>query len=436
MKLSLKHGLHARQKALAILTAFVVTGCGSSTKPVTVVPDPSLPVGLPIPSTPGPVNMYSAAQSPGAWTVTLNNTNNTFSYKAITYPSSANQPATGAIQAAGGFSLLGQSGLAFEVPGRAVVVRPGNSAASPVFGAPQTDCYVITGKLRFQYIGMYPGMQTAELGSAGPTLGYGSIVASTDSTGKTWQFENMQGNIVAGPASFTGTCSSTNSQAAISLTGLSVLADIWAPTPALVSTVTAKTQSSIWIGPSGFFAADQSDPTQASPTGASIAGMAEPSSPLSTSALAAAQYRGFLYEPPAFAYQVNPATPAFTVPVAFGQVAASGTTMTGGIFPNDDVTGTPNSDIQISLGNEDGTLNGLYISVKITVLDPAQNCANFTDYSIPVTTGINSQGYITCTFPGVAIAGNPDGNYAIFVNTYNWAARLSGVPMQIYLFQQ
>jgi hypothetical protein len=49
---------------------------------------------------------------------------------------------------------------------------------------------------------------------------------------------------------------------------------------------------------------------------------------------------------------------------------------------------------------------------------------------------VNSQGYITCTFPGIAIAGNPDGNYAIFVNTYNWAARLSGVPMQIYLFQQ
>ena len=110
--------------------------------------------------------------------------------------------------------------------------------------------------------------------------------------------------------------------------------------------------------------------------------------------------------------------------------------MTGGIFPDDDVSGTPNSDIQINLGKEDGTLNGLYTAVKITVLDPAQNCANFTDYSIPVTTGINENGYITCTFPGVAIAGNPEGNYAVFVNTYNWAARLSGVPMQIYLFQK
>ena len=247
----------------------------------------------------------------------------------------------------------------------------------------------------------------------------------------------MQGKIPpTAPFVPSGTCNSTNSQAAITPTGHSVLADIWAPTPALVSTVTPKTQSSIWIGPSGFFAADQSDPTQTSPTGASAAGMAEPASPLSTSALAGAQYLGFLYEPPAFAYLANPVTPAFTAPVSFGQVAASGSTMTGGIFPNDDVTGPPNSDIEINLGKEDGTLNGLYTSVKITVLDPAQNCANFTDYAIPATIGINPQGYITCTFPGVAIAGNPDGNYAIFVNAYNWAARLSGVPMQIYLFQQ
>src|SRR5271154_6404729 len=105
MKLSLKHGLHVRQKALAMLAAFVAIGCGSSTKPITVVPDPSLPTGLPTPSAPGQVNTYSSAQSPGAWTVTLNSTNNTFSYRAITYPNSLNQPATGAIQPGGGFSI-------------------------------------------------------------------------------------------------------------------------------------------------------------------------------------------------------------------------------------------------------------------------------------------------------------------------------------------
>jgi hypothetical protein len=46
------------------------------------------------------------------------------------------------------------------------------------------------------------------------------------------------------------------------------------------------------------------------------------------------------------------------------------------------------------------------------------------------------QGYNICTFSGMAVAGNSEGNYAIFVNTYNWAARLGGTPMQIYLLQQ
>jgi hypothetical protein len=112
--------------------------------------------------------------------------------------------------------------------------------------------------------------------------------------------------------------------------------------------------------------------------------------------------------------------------------------MTGGVFPNDDVTSTPNSDIQISLGAQDGTLNGLYSSASITVLDPAQNCANFVLFSLSgiVTTGINAQGYTTCTFPAVAVAGNPEGKYAVFVNSYNWAVRYGGAPMQLYLVQQ
>jgi hypothetical protein len=94
----------------------------------------------------------------------------------------------------------------------------------------------------------------------------------------------------------------------------------------------------------------------------------------------------------------------------------------------------------VNLGKQDSILNGLYSGATITVLDPAQNCANFPGspqgFSIPVTTGLNDQGYVICTFPAVAIAGNPDGNYAIFVNSYNWAAALGGVPMQMYLFQQ
>ena len=434
--------------ATALLTATVLAGCGSN-KTTLIVPNPTVPIGLPTPATAGPVNSYFGGQSPGVWTFTLDNSKDIYNYQPITYPA----PATsGSIHASGGFSSLESTGLAYEVLGRAAVLRPGGTSTSPVFGVPQTQCYEITGRMRFQYIALFSGAEASgspDAAFGAPILGYGSVVASTDSTGKTWQFDNLQGstwttaegtpgNIVSGPDSFTGECHTANGQASIDFSGKSELDSFWAQTQ---TPLTSSTQSNMWIGPSGFFAADQSDPVQSNPNGASVAGMAEPASALSTSTMASALYLGFLYEAPNSVDYGNgaAATPAFTVPVGFGQVVAgSGTTMTGGIFPNDDVAGVPNSDTQINLGAQDSTLNGLYPSVSITVPDPAQNCANFVLFSIGgvVKSGVDAQGYPTCTFPGVAVAGTPDGKYAIFVNSYNWATRYGGAPMQIFLFQQ
>jgi hypothetical protein len=456
MTLSMKRGANLKRIATA-LAAALAAGCGSSTQPKTVVPNPNLPVGLPTPAAAGPVNTYDGGQSPGAWTFTLDNTKGAFSYQPTTFPAAA---ASGTLQSSGGFSVLSDGSLAYEVLGRAAVLRPGGNPGTRVFAVPQTSCYAITGKQRFQYIALFPGALTngPDLSSSGPFLGYGSVVASTDSTGKAWQFDNLLGGAwnslgttVSGPALFAGTCAAANGQASISFPSTTLMDEFWAPDSKITSPAPSTTQSSIWIGPSGFFAADQSDPaSQGSPTGlagASIAGMAEPSSTLSTSAMAAGQYLGFVYEAPNPNGYANNTTgvlqgsnpPAFTAPVGFGQVVAgSGTTLTGGIFPNDAVTGTPNADTQITLGTEDATYNGLYTSVKVTVLDPAQNCANFSgsQFTIPVTSSINAQGYITCTFPGVAVAGNPDGKYAIFVSTYNWAVTFGGQPMEFFLFQQ
>lgn len=435
-------------KALVLLAAGSITSCGSN-KTTLVVPDPTAPVGLPTPATPGPVNTYYGAQSPGVWTLTLNNTSGAFNYQPVTFPA----PATsGAIQASGGFSSLGAAGLVYEALGQAAVLRPGDSATSPVFAVPQTQCYAVTGRLRFQYIPMFPAEEDSgspDAAHGAPFLGYGSIVASTDSTGKSWQFQNLQGGtwtpgegtsgtFVSGPDAFTGTCNSTSGQASISVAGDSQLDTLWTPDGAAI---TSTTQSNLWIGPTGFFVADQTDPTQPAPTGASIAGIAEPATPLSTSAVLEGKYLGILYEAANTANYGNsaPVTAAFTAPVGFGQVVAgTGSIMTGGVFPNDDVTGTPNSDTQIKLGAQDATLNGLYISVSITVPDPAQNCANFVLFSLSgiVSSSVDANGYPSCTFPGVAIAGNPNGKYAIFVNSYNWAVRYGGAPMQLYLFQQ
>jgi hypothetical protein len=453
MKPSIGAG-HTRFFLLMLAVVPVLTSCQGS-KTTLVVPNPSAPTGLPAPAAPGPANTYTGGQSPGAWTFSLDNSKNTFSYQAVTYPT----PATsGVIQTSGGFSSLGSSGLAYEVVGRAAVLRPGDSTASPVFAVPQTQCYAIGGKMRFQYIAMFPGGAVnggPDTTYTAPLLGYGSVVASTDSSGKEWSFENLQGgawpspaagsgnppgNIVAGPDSFTGQCGTVKGQTTIALSGTSVLNNFWAPNQ-LFTPIPTTAQSNIWIGPSGFFAADQSDPSQNTPTGASVAGMAQPTSPLSTSAVTGGQYLGVLYEAgnnPQNYGNSAPASSALTVPVGFGQVVPGGaTTLVGGMFPNG-VTGPPNTDTVINLGKQDPTLNGLYPAALITVLDPAQNCANFAYFSLSgvVTSGLDAQGYINCTFPAVAVAGNLDGKFAIFVNSYNWAVQYGGVPMQFYLFQQ
>jgi hypothetical protein len=368
------------------------------------------------------VNTYSGAQSPGAWTLTLDNTNGVFSDQPVTYPASAT---TGSIQVVNGFTTLGTTGgYALEVEGRAAVLRPGSVTTPLVFAVPQTECYPITGRIRLQYIGMFAG-------SGNALLSHGSVIASTDSSGDSWPFIELQGTAVSGPASFTGTCSSANGQAAIGFPSQDVLYDLWAGNPYPIPTANA--QSSMWVGPSGFFVADQSDPTRTQPTGSSVAGVVEPSAPLNTADMASKKYIGFLYEPGGIrnAGGVTNTYPTVTFPVAFGQIVSSGTTMTGGIFPNDDVTQTPNADTIINLGTQDATYNGLYTSVSITVLDPAQNCANSGG-----SDQINAQGYTTCTFPGLAIAGNPEGKYALFITSYNAAANPGGAPMQIYLFQQ
>jgi hypothetical protein len=314
--------------------------------------------------------------------------------------------------------------------GRFAILRPGDVNTPPVLAAPQTSCYQLTGRSRFQYAAVPAGV--AGVVTTLPTFGYGSVVASTDSTGKSWQFEDVQGNVVSGPASFTAMCGSDSSQTAVSFTGQqSLLNDLWTPSPA--TTPTASTGSVISIGPTGLFVADQSDPTMGQPTGASVAGVIQPESALSTNDIESKQYLGFVYQG-ATAIGLNgvPPTPAITSPVSFG------TTLMGGDFPNDDVTQAPNSDMSVTLGKQDTTYNGLYLNASVTVSDPAQNCANFTGYPSGVApiSGISAQGYNICTFPGIAVAGNPEGKYAIFVNTYNWAARLGGAPMQIYLLQQ
>jgi hypothetical protein len=83
--------------------------------------------------------------------------------------------------------------------------------------------------------------------------------------------------------------------------------------------------------------------------------------------------------------------------------------MTGGAYPNDDVTQTPPSNITIDLGTQDSSNNGLYKSVTVTVPDTYRTCIQ-QPYG-----GTDANGKPTCIFQGEAVAGNPSGKYAVFV---------------------
>ena len=407
--------------ALTFVSVAACTGC-SSGKTTMVVPDPSATVGLPTPATAGPVNTYTGTQTPGEWSFTLDNTNDVYSYQPVTYPATAT---SGTMTTANGFTVLSTGGFALEIEGRATILRPGGSTTAPVFGVPQTECYPITGKLRFQYLGSIGQYQTNVDESA-----YGSIVASTDSTGASWAFEDLEGDADAGPASFSATCSTSSNLSTINFTGTNTLLnDKWFKNEKYSTTEsapTANTRSNIWIGPTGFFVADQSDPTYSTPTGSSVVGVAEPSSALTTSNIASTSksYLGFIYEPGYSSLATS------TVPVSF-------TGLTGEEYLNGDVTQGLDSTTTtiISLGKQDSTYNGRYNSVSITVLDPNQGCATAGEG----TAGVNSDGYVTCTFSGTAMVGNPGGKYAIFIHSTNWATYKYAVgaqDMNIYLFQQ
>jgi hypothetical protein len=426
----------------------LLAGCGGAgSNSTSIIVNPSGVASMPTPPAPASSNAYIGSQGPGVWSLSLDDSKDTFSYQPVTFPNSPNTPVTGSFQAKNGFLSLGTAngaslGYVLEVPGRMALLRPGDSTASLVVSVPQTTCYTIPYRLRFEFVGMQAGAASPAPptnNTSTPYFAYGSFVVNTDTSGSSWQFQDLQGSAPYGPSVFTGACAATSGQATTALSGEGLMNQFnYGDQNSLFNSL-VNYSTTFEMGPSGIFILDQSNPSaiasQGQAQGAASAGVAQPSAPLSTSAVAAGTYLGFLTEG---AVSGNHPVPALTSPVSFGQTASSGSTMTGGAFPNDDVTQTPNSDMQINLGTQDSTINGFYASARITTLDPNQNCATYLGggASVPVTPGINAQGYFTCTYPATAVVGTPDGKYAIFVNTYNFTANSLGAPMQIYLYQQ
>ncbi|WP_158790369.1 hypothetical protein [Granulicella sp. L60] len=412
--------------SLTLAATLVATGCAGSNNPNAS----TVPPGLPPAQAVSQSNSYIGTQSPGVWSLSLDHSQNAFAYQSLTYPST---PASvgGSFFASNGFMNLGPSSsgaseYATEMPGNVAVLRPGDDTTPPVVSVQQSGCFAIGGFVRFQFVGM--PSPYVEYFSNGFGAGYGGIVASTDPTGKAWNFgaltqyvvpltgttTHTPGTTINGPAyvsEFAATCGSTNG-----VTTITASANAIVPEPTTFA-----------ISASGFVIADQSignviKPSVLSPN--SFVGMVQPSSPVATATVLAGNYLGFVYES-------SGAGSVSTQPASFNPTVGSSSSLTGGMFPNDDVTQLPLPNLTLTLGTQDSANNGLYTGATVTLPDPQQNCSkNNPSYGTP---GADVNGNATCTVAAVIVAGNAGGKYAIFLAAYDATTQHD---MGIYLFQQ
>jgi hypothetical protein len=418
--------------------------CGCGGNGTTSAP----PNTLPTPPSAATKNSYTGTQNPGLWSLTLDDSATTFSYQPVTYPITPNVATQGSFSATNGFldfgSVNGDSvGLAIEIPGSGGTLRPGDNTTAPVEFAQQSACYAINGNVRFIFAGP-PATQQPQASGSKTDLGfvaYGTIVMSTSADGKTWQFTDwreyqlpeISGGTAVGtpegsnPLSFTAQCAATNGQAIVTAEANPV----FTVSPAFS------------VNQAGFFIEDASPSTYPSPSTQPLSwvGAAMPASPLTASAVAAVSYSGFVYEPN------NPTTPVVTQPVAFSPASGVSGSLSGGIYANDELTGSPGSQYTIALGPQDSALNGVFPHATLTMPDPQYYCAaNNQNIAGLVEPGFDINGNPICTTDGVAVVAGPLGNYVIYFSSLDGTlGEIStggiGTPvpphiLQMYLYQQ
>lgn len=194
--------------------------------------------------------------------------------------------------------------------------------------------------------------------------------------------------------------------------------------------------ATIAISPAGFLLEDSGSLEGPSPyenvlgAGYGAIGLETPSSALSTSTVVAAQYQGILYG----AHDGSTASadgPGFRLMGSFGYsnlaaacptlpAPSTSTILYGGEFTNNNpsANASGNCDLAIDLGAQDTASNGLYPAATVYVSASFPYNGLGTAYS----------------FPAVAIAGQIDGKYAIFLIGMDTAGSPSQ-PWGIYLLQ-
>ncbi len=424
---SLKIRWFARARgAVVIAVALLSVGCGGKSN-LNLTPS-----GLPPVSQASGLNSYvgtqgtdpSTGDAGAIWQLTINHSTKSFS--ASDYAAQL-VPANGLFAFDGGFLNFSQTnpspafqadGFAIEIPGRVAFFRPGfnsfNStqntttfASSPVAAVPGNCLGVFD--VTFQFV----TLPTATWIS-GKDPAYGSFQVNSiqpTSTGSTWNFSNLTELTLA----------KTQSQVTLAngICAQSAVGEVVSIPPNSSSGNT----TTIAVGPSGFLIINNG------PNTSGAVGLIQPSTALDTSGLLDANYLGFISEP---AIPI----PLSGVPTA-NQIAffgcpnsacnASGSSLVGGAFPNDDPTQPVNTNITINLGVQNATNNGLFDGATVTIPDPTSACV------VPGVPGADSQGNLTCALPAVAVSANPENKFAIFLIAQDL---VNQSPMAIYLFQE
>jgi len=336
-------------------------------------------------------------------------------------------------------SPLAVSGWAVELAGQAGgLLQMAGQPFTPM--VPAVTCPSMSSAETFLFVTLPAGLVTSGTGSNAwnPQLetAYGSVDISA--SGSTVTFANINQNILpsAGggktsgvPSSATGACSTTVYGETVAVPANPTI------TTDPTGTTTIGQQAMLGIGPSGLLVEDN-DSKDANATkgtfyenvlgaGTGAIGLPKPSSALDTTSLVSAQYQGFFYgggsydsaRKSSFNWSSLPASFGFSTPTTC--VAPQTSTMLyGGDFPVNPKTGLPdpslpavkngggfgNCDFAIDLGSQ--TTNGLFPNAMVYVgTGFATNTAGIT------SCGLNS-GYC---FPAVAIAGQLNGKYAIFL---------------------
>lgn len=383
----------------------------------------------------------------GVWSSILDDTANYFSYVNIgeaTISGYSNiDPVVGNTSGSGFISLTpaaagsvaGSGGYAVEIPGEGELLRPvipsrsGSSIFAPVVAASSSTCPDLKGTVTYQFIAM--GSQYAQ--DLIEHTVYGSIQISGTGTAFTFSNLNMygfSGDSLQGDALPVGNCGTTQEGYVISnnVTEENYTSGSVSENGPGTATYTVTTS----LSPSGLFVMDQGQYAGIfpGPTGLlGLVGVQKPTSQIDTGSLVAGKYLGFQYD----ALNVGLGRDA-SIPVSFGQVAGSGTVMTGGGYANDDVSQTPATNITVDLGQQDSANNGLYKSVKVTVPDTFGGCLE------QPFGGKDSKGNPTCTYQGVAVAGSVAGKFVLFISTNDLSQAIEHysayATLQFFMYQQ